>query len=25
DITVYNKTIDCLNYYNYSDERIKDD
>ncbi|MBS3368766.1 HAD family hydrolase, partial [Staphylococcus aureus] len=21
----YNKTIDCLNYYNYSDERIKDD
>ncbi|MCD0883989.1 HAD family hydrolase, partial [Staphylococcus aureus] len=24
-ITVYNKTIDCLNYYNYSDERIKDD
>ncbi|MBJ6308421.1 HAD family hydrolase, partial [Staphylococcus aureus] len=22
---VYNKTIDCLNYYNYSDERIKDD
>ncbi|NGV68861.1 HAD family hydrolase, partial [Staphylococcus aureus] len=23
--TVYNKTIDCLNYYNYSDERIKDD
>ncbi|MCW1287991.1 HAD family hydrolase, partial [Staphylococcus aureus] len=20
-----NKTIDCLNYYNYSDERIKDD
>ncbi len=23
DITVYNKTIDCLNYYNYSDERIR--
>ncbi|EHJ08237.1 bis(5'-nucleosyl)-tetraphosphatase (symmetrical) YqeK [Staphylococcus simiae] len=25
DITVYNATINCLNYYNYSDERIKDD
>lgn len=25
DITVFNATIDCLNYYNYSDERIKDD
>lgn len=25
DITVYVATIACLNYYNYSDERIKDD
>ena len=25
DITVYGATIACLNYYNYSDERIKDD
>ena len=25
DITVYGTTIACLNYYNYSDERIKDD
>ena len=25
DITVYGSTIECLNYYNYSDERIKDD
>ena len=25
DITVYDATIACLNYYNYSDERIKDD
>lgn len=25
DITVYGKTISCLNYYNYSDQRIKDD
>ncbi len=25
DITVYGATITCLNYYNYSDERIKDD
>ena len=24
DITVYGATIACLNYYNYSDERIKD-
>ncbi|MEJ7351045.1 HAD family hydrolase, partial [Staphylococcus epidermidis] len=22
---VYGTTIACLNYYNYSDERIKDD
>lgn len=25
DISVYKATIDCLNYYNFSDERIKDD
>ena len=25
DITVYGATIACLNYYNYSDERTKDD
>ncbi|CAM3075560.1 bis(5'-nucleosyl)-tetraphosphatase (symmetrical) YqeK [Staphylococcus argensis] len=25
DITVFNTTIECLNYYNYSDERVKDD
>ena len=25
DITVYGTTISCLNYYNYSDQRIKDD
>ena len=25
DITVYGATIACLNYYNYSDQRIKDD
>jgi predicted HD superfamily hydrolase involved in NAD metabolism len=25
DINVYDATIACLNYYNYSDERIKDD
>lgn len=25
DITVFGATIACLNYYNYSDERIKDD
>lgn len=25
DITVYGATIACLNYYNYSDERLKDD
>lgn len=25
DINVYDATIACLNYYNYSDERVKDD
>ena len=25
DITVFNTTIESLNYYNYSDERVKDD
>ena len=25
DITVYGSTIECLNYYNYSDQKIKDD
>ncbi|MCY1621724.1 bis(5'-nucleosyl)-tetraphosphatase (symmetrical) YqeK [Staphylococcus pettenkoferi] len=25
DITVFNTTIECLNYYNYSDKRVKDD
>ncbi|KKI63578.1 MULTISPECIES: bis(5'-nucleosyl)-tetraphosphatase (symmetrical) YqeK [Staphylococcus] len=25
DITVYDATIACLNYYNYSDKRVKDD
>ena len=25
DITVFGATISCLNYYNYSDQRIKDD
>ena len=25
DISVYKATIDCLNYYNFSDERIEDD
>ncbi|KRG10315.1 bis(5'-nucleosyl)-tetraphosphatase (symmetrical) YqeK [Staphylococcus sp. NAM3COL9] len=25
DINVYEATIACLNYYNYSDERVKDD
>lgn len=25
DITVYDATIACLNYYNYSNERVKDD
>ncbi|MCU5746410.1 bis(5'-nucleosyl)-tetraphosphatase (symmetrical) YqeK [Staphylococcus sp. SQ8-PEA] len=25
DITVFNSTIECLNYYNYSEERIEDD
>ncbi|MFP6334044.1 HAD family hydrolase, partial [Bacillus subtilis] len=24
-INVYDATIACLNYYNYSDERVKDD
>ena len=25
DINVFDATIACLNYYNYSDERVKDD
>lgn len=25
DINVYKATIDCLNYYNFSDEKVKDD
>ncbi|MBM0868009.1 bis(5'-nucleosyl)-tetraphosphatase (symmetrical) YqeK [Staphylococcus auricularis] len=25
DINVYDDTLACLNYYNYSDERVKDD